>query len=96
MLHFYHRKQNRGPVRIGNLEVSREREARIRELQFLMTRLLYFGNENAPRTLECKLRTLHALARFAEARSCKIYDVLTDTPLLDAFGARLAETHNRL
>lgn len=95
-LHFYYWNQNRGTTRLANLEVSPEREARIRELQFLMTRLLYYGNENAPRTLDSKLRTLHSLARFAEARSCKIYDVLTDTPLLDAFGARLAEAHTSL
>lgn len=88
-LHFYYWNKKRGQGVLERLMVSPEREARIRELQFLMTRQIYFGNENAPRTLQQKLETLHCLARFAEARSCAIRDVLTDASLLDAFGANM-------
>ncbi|TKR56338.1 hypothetical protein D7I39_07095 [Allopusillimonas ginsengisoli] len=88
-LHFFYWNQKRGPARMVNLEVSPERETRIRELQFLMTRQLYYGNENGSRTLASKLETLHFLARFAEARSCAVRDVLTEASLLDACGARL-------
>ncbi|MBS1154456.1 MAG: hypothetical protein H6R07_380 [Proteobacteria bacterium] len=95
-LHYYYWNQKTGPARRDRLEVSPEREARIRELQFLMTRQIYYGNENAPRTLESKLQTLHFLARFAEARSCTIHDVLTDTSLLDAFGASLPVSRVRI
>lgn len=91
-LHFYYWNQKVGPARMDRLEVSPEREARIRELQFLMTRQLYYNNENAQRTLESKLYTLHYLARFAEARSCTIHDVLTDTSLLDACGASMPDS----
>lgn len=83
-LHFYYWRQRRGPRPSNSIEVSEEREGRIRELQFLMTRQLYYGNENSPRTLLSRLHTLNHLARFAEARSCTIHDVLTDTSLLDA------------
>ena len=89
VLHFYYWNQKVGPACLDRLEVSREREARIRELQFLMARQIYLGNENAPRTLENKLYTLHCLARFAEARSCTIKNVLTETSLLDACGASI-------
>lgn len=87
-LHFYYWNQKRGPSITGSLdsEMTPEREARIRELQFLMTRQLYYGNQNAPGTLESKIRALYCLARFAEARSCTIHKVLTDTYLLDACG----------
>jgi len=91
-LHFYYWNQKIGPARMERLEVSPEREARIRELQFLMTRQIYYGNENAPRTLESKLYTLHCLARFAEARSCTIHDVLTESSLLDACGASMPDS----
>lgn len=84
LLHFYYWNQKCGRKRLSKLDVSVEREARIRELQFLMTRQLYYGNENAPKTLADKLYTLNYLARFAEARSCTIRDVLTETSLLDA------------
>jgi hypothetical protein len=90
-LHFYYWNQKRGQV-LNRLEVSPERVARIRELQFLMTRQLYYGDENAPRTLETKLTALHRLARFAEARSCTIQDVLTQPSLLDACGAALPDS----
>lgn len=89
VLHFYYWNQRRGKKVLDRLEVSPEREARIRELQFLMTRQIYYGTENAPNTLMCKLRTLYFLARFAEARSCTIHDVLTETPLLDACSASM-------
>ena len=92
-LHFFYWKQTKGRAVKGTLVVSPEREARIRELQFLMTRLIYYGNENAPITLDVKLRTLHHAARFAEARSCMVRDVLTQTTLLDACGASLPDTY---
>lgn len=91
-LHFYYWNQKRGQKVLDRLEVSPEREARIRELQFLMTRQIYYGAENAPKTLEGKLRALHALARFAEARSCTILDVLTSTSLLDACTASMPDS----
>lgn len=91
VLHFFYWNKRRGPARMEKLEVSPERESRIRELQFLMTRQLYYGNENAPRTLESKLETLHCLARFAEMQSCTIHDVLTETFLLDACGRNLPD-----
>lgn len=90
-LNFYYWNHKRGPARLKRLDVSLEREARIRELQFLMTRQLYYGEENAPRTLESKLEALRHLARFAEARSCTIRDVLTETRLLDACGASMPD-----
>lgn len=89
LLHFYYWNQKLGPNQLDRLEVSPEREARIREIQFLMTRQLYYGNENSPRTLESKLYTLHHVARFAEARSCTVRDVLTDATLLDACNASI-------
>lgn len=89
-LHFYYWNQKGGQKVLDRLEVSAEREARIRELQFLMTRQIYYGVENAPKTLVEKLRVLHFLARFAEAQSCTIHNVLTDPLLLDAFGASLS------
>lgn len=88
-LHFYYWNQNGGKKVLDRLVVSPEREARIRELQFLMTQKIYYGNESAPRTLQYKLETLHHLARFAEARSCTIRDVLTETSLLDACGVSM-------
>lgn len=91
-LHFIYWNQKHGPKNLDKQEVLPEREARIRELQFLMVCHLYYGNENAPRTLEPKLYALLALARFAEARSCTIRDVLTETSLLDAFGASLPDS----
>jgi hypothetical protein len=84
VLHFYYWIQKTGPAHLIKLHVSVEREARIRELQFLMTRQLFYGHENGPKTLQEKLYTLKYLARFAEARSCTIRDVLTETSLLDA------------
>jgi hypothetical protein len=95
-LHFYYWNQKRGPLREARLQVPPEREARIRELQFLMTRQLYYGEENAPGTLSEKLRMLYQLARFAEARPCTIHDVLTKTSLMDVFCASLPAEMLRL
>jgi len=91
-LHFFYWNQRLGPIALDRLEVSPERESRIRELQFLMTLQISYGNENAPRTLEQKLNTLHCLARFAEAQSCTIRDVFSDTSLLDACGASIPDS----
>lgn len=91
ILHFYYWNKARGP-RIGSVEVSKEREGRIRELQFLMALQIYYGNENAPKTLEGKLSLLHHLARFAEEHSCTVKGLLSDTSLLDAYGAILPDS----
>lgn len=88
-LHFYYWNQEVGPKVQDSSEVSPEREARIRELQFLMTRQIYYGDQNAPSTLYQKLSTLHFLARFAEAQSCTIRDVLTEASLMDACGTSI-------
>ena len=90
-LHFFYWKQTAGEVAKCGLAISPDREARIRELQFLMTRLIYYGTESAEATLEVKLRTLHHVARFAEARSCTVRDVLTQTARLDACGTSLPD-----
>lgn len=90
-LHFYYWNRKRGPASRDRLEVSPEREARIREMQFLMTRQIYYGNENAPRTLASKLGTLHYVARFAEVRSSTILEVFTERALIDACGASLPD-----
>lgn len=92
-LHFYYWNQLKGRLPKGGLHVSPEREALIRELQFLMTRQLYYGNDNSPRTLDEKLRTLYHLARFAESRRCTIQAVLTESCLLDAFGASVPDSY---
>lgn len=92
-LHFYYWNQSKGNLPKGGLYVSPDREALIRELQFLMTRQLYYGTDNAPRTLEEKLRTLYHLARFAESRRCTIHEVLTQSFLLDTFGASLPDSY---
>ncbi len=91
LLHFFYWKNESSKLTAVRGDVTDERESRIRELQFLMTRQIYYGKENAPRTLDRKLATLRLLARFAEAQSCSVRDVLTKTPLLDAFGAGLPD-----
>ncbi len=92
-LHFFYWNQKGGKNVLERMEVSPDREALIRELQFLMTRQIYYGNENSSRTLESKLYTLHHLARFAESQSCRIQEVLTETSKLDAFGRSLPDSH---
>lgn len=84
-LHFFYWNQV-GNRPISPLEITPEREHRLRELQFLMTRPIYFGNDNAVASLNDKLNSLKYLARFAEERSCKVLDVLTQTELLDTCG----------
>lgn len=75
----------------NSVDTTPEREARMRELQFLMTRLLYFGDQNASSTLNNKLAVLRLVARFAEERSCSVRDVFTHTELLDTLGACLPD-----
>ena len=58
-LHFFYWKQTPGKVTKCVLVISPEREARIRELQYLMTRLIYYGKECAGAIL---LRTRHPYA----------------------------------
>lgn len=93
VLHFYYWNKSKGPVPKLGSHVTPDREARIRELQFLMTRQLYYGSDVAPQTLEAKLRTLYFLARFAESRQCAINEVLTQSVLLDAFGTSLPNSY---
>lgn len=88
-LRFHYWKSPKGRVHPKERDLTPQRQARMRELQFLMTRQIYFGQENAPRTLYSKLDCLRHLARFAEARSISIKDVLTDSSLLDTFGDRV-------
>lgn len=90
-LHFYYWNEKGGQFIFDRMYVSPEREARIRELQFLMTRQIYFGEENSPRTLDGKLRVIHHLARFAESRSSTIQNVLMEKSLFDKFGAGLPD-----
>lgn len=82
-LHFYYWKKKKNE-KISEADITPDREVRMRELQFLMTRQLYFGDENAPITLYRKLIGLHHIARFAEERSRTVRDVLTQKSLLDA------------
>ena len=89
LLSFYYWKQNTGSVIPSRMDVTAEREARMRELQFLMMRHIYFGEWCSSKTLYEKLRYWRYVARFAEARSCSVRDVLTQTTLLDACGASL-------
>jgi hypothetical protein len=89
VLHFYYWHRKTGRATLNKLDVSAERSARIRELQFLMTRQLFYGVETAPKTLQDKLYTLKFLARFAEARSCSLRHVLSEASLLDACGASI-------
>lgn len=91
ILHFFYWKHNSDRVTTSMVGITPEREARMRELQFLMTRQIYYGNEHASKTLYQKLTILRYVARFAEARSCAVRDVLTQTTLLDAFGASLSD-----
>lgn len=89
LLHFFYWKPKAERVTATRADITVEREARMRELQLLMTRQIYYGDENAPRTLEGKLAVLRYIARFAEERSCTVRDVLTQQGLLGAFGATL-------
>lgn len=91
LLHFLYWKQSGRRLAASLKDITPEREARMHELQFLMTRQIYYGIENAPKTLDRKLKTLHYVARFAEAKSCTVRDVLTQTALIDACGASLPE-----
>jgi len=89
LLHFFYWKQNSNRVSIITEDITPEREARIRELQFLMTRQIYFGREKAPKTLYELLRYLRNVARFAEERACTVQNVLSQSTLLDACGESL-------
>ena len=87
LLHFYYWLQKNGGRIPVNAHVCAAREARIRELQFLMTRQIFFGSENAPKTLQEKLYVLKFVARFAEDRACRVTDVFADASLLDKCSA---------
>lgn len=88
-LHFYYWKRDGKRGTISMEDITPDREARMRELQFIMTRQIYYGNENSPKTLYEKIAILRYVARFAEARSCAVRDVLMQTALLDACGASM-------
>ena len=91
LLHFFYWKQNSNRVSSNIEDITPEREARMRELQFLMTRQIFFGREKAPKTLYELLRYLHNVARFAEERSCTVKNVLSKSTLLDACGESLPD-----
>jgi RNA polymerase-interacting CarD/CdnL/TRCF family regulator len=67
-------------------EVTPLRIARIRELQYLMVRLIYreSGQLLGGRTLRQNLGVLCHIARLAESRSCSIRDILISRDNLDA------------
>jgi hypothetical protein len=91
ILHFFYWVQGSRIkwISVRPSDITPEREARIRELQFLMTRQMYFGDGllNAPDTLYIKLNQLYRLARFAEQHACSVRSVLEQQALLDAFSA---------
>lgn len=89
LLHFYYWTRPKGRASIDASDITPEREGRMRELQFLMTRQIFFGNESSPSTLYVKLNILHYLARFAETQSCTVSEVLSQIALLDACSARM-------
>jgi hypothetical protein len=67
-------------------EVTPSRIARIREMQYLMVRLIYrdSGQLLGGRVLRQNLGVLFHIARLAESRSCSIRDILTSRDNLDA------------
>lgn len=88
LLYFYYWKQkgHSAPVKIS--DITPAREARIRELQFLMVLVIYFnpgGREAGFGGLSGKLKSLYRIARFAESRDCTVRDVLEQPLVLDAF-----------
>lgn len=85
LLHFFFWKQNSLKVAASIEGITANREALIREMQFLMTRQIYFGDGGSPTSLYQKANVLHYIARFAELRSCSVRNVLTQTALLNAF-----------
>jgi hypothetical protein len=86
LLHFFYWKPKNVRIASFKSDVTPGQEKYVRELQFLMTRQIYYGSENAPDTLRIKLEALHHIARFAEVRSCSVFDVLTNSELLDSCG----------
>lgn len=87
-LYFYYWIQVGGNKGLQLPEVTPERESRIRELQFLMTRVVYFtrGRPNGYRSLYInKLQPLYAIARFSELHGCSVIQVLERKEMLDAF-----------
>ena len=83
-------KANRKKVEIS--EITSEREARIREIQHLMVRLIYRdkGRENGGSHLRGRLSGLLLLARFAESCACSLREVLECQDRLDAFIATVS------
>lgn len=85
LLHFHYWKTNEDRTKIRPSDITPAREARIRELQFLMVKIIYSGRNIGFESLQHKLRCLHRIARFAESKNCTVRDVLAQQPLLDAF-----------
>lgn len=87
ILHFLYWKKNREMVKVKFSEITPEREARIREIQFFMFKWIYSdtGYENGFGTLKEKLKSLFLIARFAESKECTVREILERQPLLDVF-----------
>jgi len=84
-LYFYYWTDSR--PELDRLHVTPEREARIRELQYLMARLIYRedGVILSGATLQGHLGGLRLFARFAEVQSCSIRELLESQSMLDRF-----------
>lgn len=89
LFHFFYWKKGSAPIRHEMPGTTVDRVSRMRELQFLMTRQIWYGRQLSPYTLFERLRLLHRLASFAESRSCTVVEVLSSTKLIDAFGTGL-------
>jgi len=91
VIYFYYWTSTR--MKLSAPQVSSFREARIREIQYLMVRLLYReeGRTIGPATMRILLKGLKHLARFAELNSCSIPFVLGNKNLLDAFIANVPD-----
>lgn len=87
MLLYFDYLGNPGRKTIDEAGITPEREARIRELQYLMARLIYSGEGKSVgcRRLAWQLATLSMLARFAESHACSVREVLERQDRLDAF-----------
>jgi hypothetical protein len=87
LLHFYYWRTKENKT-VTMADITPDREARIRELQFIMALAIYFGHgwkETGFGALRGKLKSLYFIARFAEAKACSVRDVLEQPTLLDAF-----------
>ena len=90
-LYFYYWTALRPKQRLP--EVTPFREARIREMQYLIVRLLYREDRATigPAGMRPLLKGLNHLARYAELKSCSMPDVLGCQVLLDSFVVNVPE-----